>query len=101
MEGKFYQQKAKEFREVGKVLRLIGNPIRLAIIDLLRKHDRLTVNDICRFLGLRQAVASTYLKRMRGVGIVGCERKGRWAFYFIKDKRVLDIIDCLVHCSRR
>lgn len=101
MERQFYQDKAKEFKKMERILKAIANPIRLAIIDVLRKEGPLTVRDLCDCVGLRQAVASSYLRKMYRIGILGFRKEGRCVFYYIKNNRVLDIIDCLSQCSRR
>ncbi len=100
MDG-FYKDRAREFREIERILKGVANPIRLAIIDTLRSGQPMTVKEICDKLGLRQAVASSYLRKMHQLNIVGCQRKGRCVFYFIKNERIIDIIDCLNRCSRR
>ncbi len=83
-------------------MKVLANPIRLAVVELLRGKERgLTVSEICKALSVRQAVMSAYLRKLVRAGVLGSVRQGRNVYYFIKNEHVLDIMDCLNRCIRR
>lgn len=81
------------------MLKCIGHPVRLQIIELLDRLGELNVTAIYESLGLEQAVASQHLVLMRDKGILASRRDGVNVFYRIDDPRVPRVIDCIQHCD--
>jgi DNA-binding transcriptional ArsR family regulator len=79
------------------MLKCIGHPIRLRIIDLLDRTGELNVTTIYETLGIEQAVASQHLNLMRDKGILDGRREGVNVFYRIVDPRITHVIDCIHH----
>ncbi|NIR43550.1 MAG: helix-turn-helix transcriptional regulator [Gemmatimonadetes bacterium] len=79
------------------MLKCIGHPIRLQIIDLLDRVGELNVTTIYETLGIEQAVASQHLNLMRDKGILASRRDGVNVFYRIVDPRITHVIDCIHH----
>ncbi len=77
------------------MLRCIGHPIRLRIIDLLDRKGEQTVTAIYEALGLEQAIASQHLNLMRDKGILASRREGVNVYYRIHDPRVTRAIECV------
>lgn len=86
-------------QEASRVLRCIGHPLRLRIIELLDAHGELNVGAIQEALGLEQAAASQHLVLMRDRGILRSRRDGVNVFYAIGDEKVIQIINCLRACD--
>ena len=63
------------------LLRLLGEPTRLAILRALleRKH---CVRSLSRKLGITESAVSQHLKRMREAGLVYCEQYGYHSHYY-------------------
>ena len=73
----------KETREhAAEVLRAIGHPLRLQIIDLLRT-DEMCVGDIVEALDEKQAVISCQLNLMKDKGILVAWQDGGKVYYRI------------------
>jgi DNA-binding transcriptional ArsR family regulator len=82
------------------MLKCIGHPIRLQIINLLDTSGELNVTTIYETLGIEQAVASQHLNLMRDKGILASRRDGVNVHYRIIDPRITHVIDCIHdHCS--
>ncbi len=81
------------------VLKCIGHPTRLRIIELLDLEGELNVSAIREKIGLEQAVASQHLSLMRDKGILESRRDGVHVFYRIRDEKVVRVIDCLRFCD--
>jgi ArsR family transcriptional regulator len=66
------------------VAKALGDPVRLQLIDVLRKHaGKVCVCELVPLFDLSQPTVSHHLKVLREAGIVGSERQGLWAYYFV------------------
>ncbi len=81
------------------MLKCIGHPLRLRIIELLDRTGEQNVTTIYETLGIEQAVASQHLNLMRDKGILARRRDGVNVYYRIDDPRVTQVIDCIHHCE--
>jgi ArsR family transcriptional regulator, arsenate/arsenite/antimonite-responsive transcriptional repressor len=62
----------------------IGDPIRMQLVDVLRKHaGKVCVCELVPLFELSQPTVSHHLKVLRDAGIVGSERQGLWAYYYV------------------
>ena len=66
------------------VAKALGDPIRMQLVDVLRKHaGRVCVCELVPLFDLSQPTVSHHLKVLREAGIVGSERRGLWAYYYV------------------
>ena len=66
-------------------LSILGHPIRLQILDMLAQHDgQVCVCDLEAALPVKQPTVSHHLKLLREAGLIDCERRGLWAYYFVR-----------------
>jgi ArsR family transcriptional regulator, arsenate/arsenite/antimonite-responsive transcriptional repressor len=73
---------AERMAEVAKAL---GDPVRMQLIDVLRRHaGKVCVCELVPLFDLSQPTVSHHLKKLRDAGIVGSEREGLWAYYYVK-----------------
>lgn len=86
--------------ETARMLRCLGHPVRLAILDLLERKSELTVTEIYEALGLEQAVCSQHLTLMRDKGILEHRKEGVNVFYSIGEVRALKVLACLRGAGR-
>ena len=69
---------------VAAVARALGDPVRIQLVDVLRKHaGKVCVCELVPLFDLSQPTISHHLKVLRDAGIVGSERQGLWAYYFV------------------
>ena len=69
---------------MAQVAKALGDPVRLQLVDVLRKHaGKVCVCELVPLFGLSQPTVSHHLKVLRDAGIVGSERQGLWAYYFV------------------
>ena len=67
-----------------KVAKALGDPIRMQLVDVLRKHaGKVCVCELVPLFDLSQPTVSHHLKVLREAGIVDSERRGLWAYYFV------------------
>jgi ArsR family transcriptional regulator len=66
------------------VAKALGDPVRLQLVDVLRKHaGKVCVCELVPLFDLSQPTVSHHLKVLRDAGIVGSERQGLWAYYYV------------------
>jgi ArsR family transcriptional regulator len=74
----------EEARRIAAVAKALGDPIRLQLVDVLRKHaGKVCVCELVPLFDLSQPTVSHHLKVLREAGIVESERKGLWAYYYV------------------
>jgi ArsR family transcriptional regulator len=74
-----------EAQRFARVARALGDPVRLQIVDVLHHHAGcICVCEINDLFDLSQATISHHLKVLRDAGIVDSEKRGVWAFYYVK-----------------
>ena len=86
-------------QDAARVLKCIGHPVRLRIIELLDNRGEMTVSEIRAEVGLGQAAASQHLTLMRDKGILSARRDGVNVFYDVSDEKVVRVMDCLRACD--
>ena len=66
------------------VAKALGDPIRLQLIDVLRKHaGKVCVCELIPLFDVGQSTVSHHLKVLRQAGLVDSERRGLWAYYYV------------------
>ena len=73
---------------VAKYFRGLGDPIRLRILELLRREGELSVGELVRRLALPQPQVSNHLACLRWCGFVEARREGRTVYNRIADEKV-------------
>lgn len=81
-------------KDVSKVIKTLGHPDRLRIVELLKFED-MKVKEIQERLGLTQAVTSQHLRQMYHLGIVRSKRIGQSVAYSIGSPLVTKMLHCL------
>jgi ArsR family transcriptional regulator, arsenate/arsenite/antimonite-responsive transcriptional repressor len=74
----------EQAERMGAVAKAIGDPIRMQLVDVLRKHaGKVCVCELVPLFDLSQPTVSHHLKVLREAGLVGSERRGLWAYYYV------------------
>jgi ArsR family transcriptional regulator, arsenate/arsenite/antimonite-responsive transcriptional repressor len=69
---------------VATIAKALDDPVRIRLVDVLRKHaGTLCVCELVPLFDLFQPTVSHHLKVLREAGIVGSERQGLWAYYYV------------------
>jgi ArsR family transcriptional regulator len=74
------------------VAKALGDPVRLQLVDVLRKHaGKVCVCELVPLFNLSQPTVSHHLKILRDAGIVDSERRGLWAYYYVIPDALQDL----------
>jgi ArsR family transcriptional regulator len=81
-----------EAERMARVAKALGDPIRLQLVDVLRKHaGKVCVCELVPLFELSQPTVSHHLKVLRDAGIVGSERRGLWAYYYVNPASIQEL----------
>lgn len=80
----------------GEMVKAMGHPMRIAILDLLRGKAKVSVTEIYKTLDLNQAVASQHLILLKDRGVLKSEKNGKQIFYRLRDKEIEDMLKLIV-----
>ncbi len=91
----------EEASVAASLLKALADPTRLQILDILSQHTgKVCVCDLEGVVGLpdvetgqrpKQPTVSHHLRVLRDAGLVGYEKQGQWAYYFIHRDRLASI----------
>ncbi len=89
----------EKMEEAAYTLKAISNGTRLCVISLLSKTEELNVSQLVDQLQCEQSLLSHHLTDMRAKGILNCRRDGKNCYYSLKNKQIVQIIDCIKTCN--
>jgi ArsR family transcriptional regulator len=73
-----------EAEELARLAKALADPIRLQLVDVLRRHPgKVCVCELTPLFDVSQPTVSHHLKVLRDAGLVGVERRGLWAYYYV------------------
>lgn len=78
-----------------KIYKLLSDKNRRKIVRLLSGSD-LRVTDILSNFSISQATLSSHLSKMRSVGLVGFNKKGREKIYFVNKKMLIELVEAMI-----
>ena len=77
---------------VAKYFRVLADPIRVRIVELLQLHGELSVGRLVEELGQSQPKVSNHLACLRWCGFVQTRREHPTVFYSVADDRVSELL---------
>jgi len=85
----------KKFDEVAEILKAMGHPVRLCILNGIIQTGGCNVSHMQDCLELPQSTISQHLQKLRSAGIIEGTRNGTEITYTLKNQKVLEIITTL------
>jgi ArsR family transcriptional regulator, arsenate/arsenite/antimonite-responsive transcriptional repressor len=69
-------------RAVASVARVLADPVRVQLLDLLRaRPDAVCQCELTPLFEISQPTLSHHLRKLADAGLVSVDRRGRWAYY--------------------
>ncbi|MFE0511017.1 ArsR/SmtB family transcription factor [Streptomyces sp. NPDC058964] len=70
--------------ELAKVFKALGDPVRLRLLSMIASRDggEVCVCELTPAFDLSQPTISHHLKLLRQAGLIDCERRGTWVYYW-------------------
>jgi ArsR family transcriptional regulator, arsenate/arsenite/antimonite-responsive transcriptional repressor len=80
-----YQLSMDDAQQISDDLQILGHPVRLQLLNILaRSPDQVCVCDLEAAVPVKQPTVSHHLRLLREAGLIDCERRGLWAYYFVR-----------------
>ena len=74
------------------VAKALSDPIRVQLVDVLRKHaGKVCVCELLPLFDVSQPTLSHHLRKLRDAGIVDVERQGLWAYYYVLPEAIKEL----------
>lgn len=81
--------RGEEAEHLASIFKAIGHPVRLQIVALLSRFGgEVCVCDIESRFDLSQPTISHHLKVLRKAGLIDCEKRGLWVYYYARTDAV-------------
>ncbi len=88
----------RRYTHAADMLKVLGHPVRLTIIEHLIQHGAMTVSQLGDRLQIPQSTLSQHLNKMRARGLVGNRRQGVKMMYFITQPQLPQLLHCIKGC---
>ncbi|WP_430378828.1 ArsR/SmtB family transcription factor [Streptomyces sp. B1-3] len=72
--------------DLAKVFKALGDPVRLRLMSMIASRGQggeVCVCDLTPAFNLSQPTISHHLKLLRQAGLIDCERRGTWVYYWV------------------
>lgn len=89
---------AEKTQMASEMLKMLGHPLRLQLVDLLDSYGEKTVGDLAELCEQSQPTVSLYLNRLKNMGLLGCRREGKQSYYFVTHPNIRKLLNCLRNC---
>ena len=75
---------AEAAAQLAPLFKALGDPVRLRLLSLIASTAEVCVCDLTDAFQLTGATISHHLRVLRETGLVDCERRGTWVYYWLK-----------------
>jgi len=71
--------------DLAAMFKALGDPVRLRLLSLIASHPggEACVCEISPTFDVSQPTISHHLKLLRSAGLLDCERRGTWVYYWV------------------
>jgi ArsR family transcriptional regulator, arsenate/arsenite/antimonite-responsive transcriptional repressor len=91
------------------MFKALGDPVRLRLLSLIASHPggQACVCEISSSFDVSQPTISHHLKMLRSAGLLDCERRGTWVYYWVipavlqQLSSVLNVNDRVIETSQQ
>lgn len=87
--------------KIAEVIKVIGHPQRIEIIEVLRTFPALTVLEIQSKMRsqIEQSLLSHHLIKMKDKGVLTSRKEGASVYYSLRVSDFIKLLECMETCS--
>ncbi|OGU60508.1 MAG: hypothetical protein A2V66_17930 [Ignavibacteria bacterium RBG_13_36_8] len=82
------------FEKQAELFKLLSNPIRLQIIDILNKNET-SLDELTKIIGIRKPNTSQHLAVLKYTKIITSRRGGKRTFYRLVNLRLKKLLEAI------
>ena len=90
---------SEQLNAAAGILKAIAHPVRISILNLLDKNEKLTVTELHTMLEIEQSTTSHHLGILKDKGVLLSKRVGKNTFYYLKHNSLAHVVDCVNKCT--
>jgi ArsR family transcriptional regulator len=79
---------SQEAAGIAPMFKALGDPIRLRLMSMIATMSEACVCDLADAFDVSWPTISHHLRVLREAGLVDCERRGTWVYYWIRPDAV-------------
>ena len=77
---------------IAALAKALSDPVRVQLVNVLRGHaGEVCVCELVPLFDISQPTLSHHLRKLREAGIVGVERRGLWAYYYVLPEAIEEL----------
>ncbi len=80
-----------EAESIAPMFKALGDPARLRLVSLIAAQPEACVCDLVAAFPLSGPTISHHLKVLRQAGLVDCERRGTWVYYWVRPEALAQL----------
>ena len=92
------QDDPAKLKRIARVMKNLGHPVRLQIVELLLQEKRMNVKEIYEAIEISQSNASQHLKILEQAEILSSDRDGTNMYYWVSKAGVPNLMHCASKC---
>ncbi len=75
---------------MARIFKVLGDPVRLRVLSLIaaRKGGEVCVCEITDAFDLTGPTISYHLRLLREAGLVDCQRRATWVYYWVRPEKL-------------
>jgi len=91
----------EKLQEIAAILKVIGHPVRLEILQVLKEEEPLSVSELMNRVNIKveQSLLSHHLIKMKDKGLLKSKKVGMHKLYQMSDRQILKIFACMEKCD--
>jgi ArsR family transcriptional regulator len=70
--------------DIAPMFKALGDPVRLRLMSMIASTAEVCVCDLTDAFEVSGPTVSHHLRVLREAGLVDCERRGTWVFYWVR-----------------
>ena len=84
---------SEELHTAASMMKVLGHPIRISIIELLDDASKMSVTEIFKALKIEQAIASHHLNTLKNKRVLTSERVGKNTYYSVSSPNLISAVN--------
>jgi ArsR family transcriptional regulator len=82
---------AEQAAAVAPMFKALGDPVRLRLMSLIASTSEACVCDLTGGFDIGAPTVSHHLRVLREAGLVDCERRGTWVYYWVRPEALTQL----------
>ncbi|NMC56873.1 MAG: winged helix-turn-helix transcriptional regulator [Eubacteriaceae bacterium] len=96
LDSKEKKELKKKLEEKAELFKSISHPVRLCILEMLLRNNKINVTDMQCCIEVSQSTISQHIAKLKAAGIIKGEREGVEIYYSISNEQIKKIIKLIL-----